>query len=155
MHSRPGLIGDFRVWSTFRKDLNTNLLVVDPGGTTGLALYRGHANTFETTSVPLADLPAALAARVHTVDAIICEDFSIYGTRGDAKAPSAIGIGMCWQMSYSSNRPLFLFQPNMKASGRKRLDQAGLDARARAKNEHQRDVIDLVGKAVHELRKAL
>lgn len=149
---KPGLIADFRAWAA-DAPASPFLLVVDPGATTGVCMV--DSNHYGLLSLSLEELPEALSSTVFLADAVICEDFSVQpGRHGDAKVPSAVGIGMVWGECAANGVPMFLFQPNMKKSGRARLDQAGLDARAKARDEHQRDVIDLAGKALHELRKA-
>ena len=153
----PGHIEEFRRWAGawfLMQGHPPNLLLVDPGLTTGLALV-AHDGTMRSWSVTLSALPDELRrVMAGPMDAVICEDYSAHGKNVDPKATAAIGKGMVWSECSTRRIPMFLLQPNMKTSGRKQLDQAGLDARARAHNDHQRDVIDLAGKARHELQKA-
>lgn len=155
--SAPGLLPAFRVWAKERADLPLPiLLVVDPGGTTGLAIVERGMFTF-TGSVPLSGLPHYLAdcGLGDYVSAVVCEDFSLNPRRrNDPKMPASQGIGMCRLACEWAGVPLFLLQPNMKTEGRAKLDEAGQAARAACRNEHQRDVVDLAGKALYELRKA-
>lgn len=153
----PGLIAEFRTWARVRAESGTpapRLLIVDPGGTTGIGVVErdGFINAY---SLKLSALPARLETELAgPIDAVICEDYSAHGKNVDSKAVAAIGKGMVWSECDRRRLPMFLFQPNVKKAGRAQLNQAGLDARAAARNDHQRDVIDLAGKALHELEKA-
>lgn len=154
---KPGLIADFRKWAAeydIDRDAQAlNLMVIDPGGTTGICYVSG-PNINMVESVPLEKLPWYLRQFMPMADAVICEDYSAHGRNVDPKAVAAIGIGMVRAEADNLNVPTFLFQPNMKKAGRAHLDEAGREARTRAKNDHQRDVIDLAGKALYEIRKA-
>lgn len=151
--NEPGRIDELRDY--LRRNFEYSqprLLVVDPGATCGLALAGGY-EPYSAWSVKLAGLPAVLDNSRH-VSAIICEDFSLQpGRRNDPKMPSAQGIGMCRMASDLWDVPLFLLQPNMKLEGFRALDPAGAAARLACRNDHQRDAIDLAGKALKEWRK--
>lgn len=160
--SASGLLPEFRDWAaehTIRR-----FVVIDPGGTTGTGTFllndRGALVDFSVGSLPLAELPMQLLSlleldRAGVIDAVLCEDFSLSPRRrNDPKMPASQGIGMCRVACEWTGTPLFLLQPNMKTEGRGHLDEAGERARAACRNEHQRDVVDFAGKAIHEYRKA-
>lgn len=152
----PGLIDDFRKWARHWLSITgmPRLLIVDPGGTTGMSVIEPDG-AMRTYSIPLSDLPAFLDKELAgPIAAVICEDYSAHGKNVDPKAVAAIGKGMVWSECARRDLPMFLFQPNVKKAGRAQLDEIGLVARTMARNDHQRDVIDLAGKARHELRKA-
>lgn len=158
----PGLLPEFRKWAA--EHGMDCFAVVDPGGTTGLGTFwldgGGELVDFSVSSLPLAALPAHLRAllkrhEVGVIRAVLCEDFSLNPKRrNDPKMHASQGIGMCRMACDWTGTPLFLLQPNMKTEGRAKLDEVGERARAACRNEHQRDVVDLAGKAIHELRKA-
>ncbi len=155
----PGLIADFRQWAA-TAPIGGRLIVVDPGGTCGLLTVEygfGYEDgrMRDVGRVALDDLPQALFKRVRTdVRAIICEDFSLRGGRNDPKVPAPQGIGVARAVAHSAGLPLFLLQPNSKTEGHRHLDAAGQLAYAACRSDHERDVVDLAGKALHELRKA-
>ncbi len=154
----PGLIADFRQWAATAPTAGS-LVVVDPGGTCGLLTVEyGGTNAFPTRAIKVAldELPGVLSARAQLGPAaIICEDFSLR-PRGnnDPKMPASQGIGVARAVAHSAGLPLFLLQPNVKREGHRHLDAAGLAAYAACRSDHERDVVDLAGKALMELRKA-
>ena len=156
--STPGRIADFRKWAATAPEYG-ELVILDPGGTCGLLTVEyGSLNAFPTRAikVPLDELPQALRTRCSpNVRAVICEDFSLNPKRrNDPKMPASQGIGVARAVCYAEGLPLFLMQPNVKTEGHRHLDAAGLAAYAACRSDHERDVVDLAGKALHELRKA-
>lgn len=154
----PGLIAELRTWAQtwgHRRERPPRLLVVDPGLTTGLVVV-DIDGSMSAWTVKLSALPTHLDnVLAGPTDAVIVEDYSAHGHNVDPKAYAAIGKGMVWSACDRRRLPMFLLQPNTKKSGRAKLDEDGQAARAAAKNEHQRDAIDLAGKALHEIRKAI
>ncbi len=154
----PGLIAEFRKWAATAPDYG-ELVIVDPGGTTGLLnVEYGGLNAFPTRAIKVAldDLPSVLSARAALrPDAILCEDFSLSPRRSnDPKMPASQGIGICRAVCYAYGLPLFLLQPNVKTEGHRHLDLSGMAAYTNCRSDHERDVVDLAGKALFELRKA-
>ncbi len=155
----PGLIADFRKWAATVPAYG-ELVVVDPGGTCGLLTVSRHVagpDSYAVGKCSLDELPQALRTRCGPlgVRAIICEDFSLNPKRrNDPKMPASQGIGVARAVAHSAGLPLFLLQPNVKTEGHRRLDAAGLAAYAACRSDHERDVVDLAGKALFELRKA-
>lgn len=160
--SAPGLLPAFRAWAADHS--MRRFVIVDPGGTTGIGTFwlndRGELTDFSVGSMPLAALPAHLRALLErheagVIRAVLCEDYSLNPRRrNDPKMPASQGIGMCHVACEWTGAPLFLLQPNMKTEGRSKLCAVGDRARSACRNEHQRDVVDLAGKAIHEYRKA-
>lgn len=157
-----GLLPEFRAWAAGHAI--RSFVVIDPGGTTGAGTFRlndhGELVDFSVGSMALAALPRDLHMLLACgddghIDVVLCEDFTLHaGRRNDPKMPASQGIGMVRLASEWTGTPLFLLQPNMKTEGRSKLDANGLAARAACRNEHQRDVVDLAGKTIHEYRKA-
>lgn len=144
-------------------------LVVDPGTRTGLCRYeppRGHRGEprYITWNCPIDELPAALYAEfrgMHTAAYqrpafIICEDFRLAGgNRANAGAtdmPASRGIGMCQMAVYGADAELFMAQRTVKRAGQMALDRYGREARAAARNDHERDAVDLCGYVLRQMR---
>ncbi len=156
--SAPGLIANLRDWGAAAPTYG-ELVVVDPGGTCGLlsvAYGFGDDDRYDVGKCALDALPRELHDRCSpNVRAIICEDFSLNPRRhNDPKMPAPQGIGVVRTVCWAEGLPLFLLQPNVKTEGHRHLDAAGLVAYAACRSDHERDVVDLAGKALHELRKA-
>lgn len=130
--------------------------VVDPGKTTGFLEYYRKPGWF-IESFPLDELPAALhcGPGSSAPEFVVCEDFKLRGGphAGDAGMTSAQGIGMCRMACYAAGVPLFLVPPICKRAGRMALDAAGLEARERCRNDHERDVVDITGFVLREMRR--
>lgn len=157
--SAPGLIADFRKWAATARPVYGELVILDPGGTCGLlsvAYGFGDDDRYDVTKCSLDALPRELHDRCSpNVRAVICEDFTLHaGRRNDPKMPASQGIGVARAVCYAEGLPLFLLQPNVKTEGYRHLDAAGLAAYAACRSDHERDVVDLAGKALYELRKA-
>lgn len=131
-------------------------LVVDPGKTTGFLECYCQAGWL-SESFPLDELPAALYCGPGSLapEFVVCEDFKLRGGphAGDAGMTSAQGIGMCRMACYAAGVPLFLVPPICKRAGRMALDAAGLKARERCRNDHERDVVDITGFVLREMRR--
>lgn len=136
-------------------------LVVDPGKRTGVMHYTppnwGAYNNPEpflrVNTAALDELPKVLERGAY--EFVVCEDFKLRGGphAGDAGMTSAQGIGMCRMACYAACVPLYLLPPICKRAGRMALDDAGKAARERCRNEHERDVVDLCGFALREMRR--
>lgn len=132
-------------------------MVLDPGGTCGV----GERNwDITTSSMPLNRLPEYLADAVPRCAFVVCETFILrpntarfQTTKGSNHMPAAQGIGMARMACHAAGIPLYMASPGAKTAGRKALDEAGLLARAGCRNEHERDVVDLIGYVLRELRR--
>lgn len=131
--------------------------VVDPGKTAGFLERRAETGLWLVESFPLDELTATLLCGYGgpAPEFVVCEDFKLRGGphAGDAGMTSAQGIGMCRMACYAMGVPLFLVPPICKRAGRMALDAAGLEARERCRNDHERDVVDLCGFVLRELRR--
>lgn len=132
-------------------------LVVDPGKSTGVLVYFPpqvgcDAPLWAVNTASLDELPNVLT---EAVSFVVCEDFKLRGGphAGDAGMTSAQGIGMCRMACYAAGVPLFLVPPICKRAGRMALDAAGLEARERCRNDHERDVVDITGFVLREMRR--
>lgn len=142
-----------------------SFLVVDPGGRCGVALIDAAWDVYTVQLDELAgDLHHSLwMPRVYgPPDAcaafVVCEDFSLAGGRAGAvqagsKMPSSQGIGMCRVACEWTDTPLFLMPPNCKRAGHQALDAAGRAAYEAARNDHERDVVDISGFVLREVRR--
>lgn len=135
------------------------ILVIDPGGSTGTALWSPHSPLIAVDNLPLDDLPTFLRATLQSLDIsmLVAEDYHLRGAlskqQSGSAMPSAQGIGMCRVACEWTDTPMFLAQPGCKSAGRAALDRDGREARERCRNEHQRDVVDILGFALRELRR--
>lgn len=131
-------------------------LVVDPGKRTGVLIYTPLYNgplKWAVNTAALDELPKVLG--LEGLEFVVCEDFKLRGGphAGDAGMTSAQGIGMCRMACYAAGVPLFLVPPICKRAGRMALDAAGLEARERCRNDHERDVVDITGFVLREMRR--
>lgn len=141
-----------------------SFLVVDPGGRCGFAsVVPDHRHMpYFVASLPLDALASELRACLHDVDQdiafVVCEDYSLDGGRAGAvqagsKMPSSQGIGMCRVACEWTDTPLFLVPRNCKRAGHQALDAAGRAAYEAARNDHERDVVDIAGFVLREVRR--
>lgn len=138
-------------------------LVVDPGKRTGVLHYTP-AGWLSIASNPepwlrvntaeLDELPSVLWG-AGDIGFVVCEDFKLRSGphAGDAQMAAPQGIGMCRMACYAAGVPLFLVPPICKRAGRMALDAAGLEARERCRNDHERDVVDITGFVLREMRR--
>lgn len=130
-------------------------VVVDPGKRCGLMVWTPN-EPWGSSTVDLDDLPHWLIGVLHLIRPafVVCEDFSLTGgnQRNDPKMPASQGIGMCKAVCIIANTPLILVPRNVKTAGHKALDAAGTVAFATCKNDHTRDVVDIGGYTLRELR---
>lgn len=130
-------------------------LIVDPGKRCGIGLYTPAANGVDANTVPLDDLPHYLLALLGVpgssgVTFVVCEDYSLLGgnRKNDPKMPSAQGIGMVKLACEMSDKLLYLAQPGCKRAGQTRRMAASREA---ARNDHERDVVDIAGYVIREM----
>ncbi len=139
-----------------------SFLVVDPGKTTGLLHYSRRAGWGMVATVRGLDhLPLWLRdwVSLETVEFVVCEGFTLAGgkmgrNQAGSDMPSSQGIGMCRLACDWAGIPLYLAHKGCKTAGRKALDADGLERRKLAKNDHERDVIDIAGYVLRELKRS-
>lgn len=132
-----------------------SVMIVDPGGKCGITYIR-NGLIQPAYTVPLDRLPDTLEIAVRDLSAVsfvVCEDFSL-GTarRNDPKVPSAIGIGMCRLACAWTDTKFFLAPPSAKSAGHFALSTTDAEAYSRCRNDHERDVVDLAGYVLREMR---
>lgn len=131
------------------------MVIVDPGKRTGV-LLREPDKDWVVTDVCMDDLPVLLTGLigVHQPAFVGCEDFSLTGRRGhnDPSVPSAVGKGVCLAVCMLTETPLIMLPRGVKSAGHKDLDERGRIAFSTARNDHRRDVVDLAGYCLRELR---
>lgn len=139
-----------------------SLLVVDPGKATALnvVLPGGH---MRTNKAALDELPLALHGLLQpsldgdAVAFVVCEDYHLLSGKAmqqsGSSMPSSQGIGMCRTACEWTDTPLYLVPPNIKRAGHQALDAAGRDAYAACRNDHERDVVDIAGFVLREMRR--
>ena len=138
------------------------IFVVDPGLTCGIAVWRpGHEITVST--VPLAELPYELDAEAHRncLSFIVVENFHLDSRSARSQAgsdmPAPQGIGMCRAVSALSGTPLFLSPRGCKSAGKAYIEAGhipgGAEVRAACRNEHERDVVDILAYTLRELQR--
>jgi hypothetical protein len=130
------------------------LLAIDPGKQCGICVYGPSLSLFSAWTCPLDELPATLQGRLPCAY-VICEDFSLKGgvRNNDPSMPSSQGIGMCKTACDWTGTPLVLVQRTVKRAGHQALDAQGLAAYAAARNDHERDAVDIMGYALREMRR--
>lgn len=132
------------------------LVVIDPGKRTGVAVY-DPGTGYAVNTAGLDELPALLHELLPGPVFVACEDFHLTGGRAMQQSgsdmPSSRGIGMCQLACEWTDTPLILVQPGVKRAGFKALDADGLAARAACRNDHERDVVDLTGYVLREMRR--
>lgn len=130
-------------------------IVVDPGRRCGINVVRPAKTAWlgvalhDVATYPLEELPDLLRQLVSSallpgVAFVVCEDYTLHGgnRRNDPKMPASQGIGICRAICALTDTQLYLIQPNQKAPAAW-ARPADAEARARCRNEHERDVVDL------------
>lgn len=142
-----------------------SFLVVDPGGRCGVGIITPVGTParidYVAATAPLDDLSGWLRSMLypHSIASfVVCEDFSLAGGRAGAvqagsKMPSPQGIGMCRVACEWTDTALFLVPPNCKRAGHQALDAAGRLAYEAARSDHERDVVDIAGYVLREVRR--
>jgi hypothetical protein len=131
------------------------LLAIDPGKQCGFCVY-DRCGLFHAWTVPLDEMPRVLKEQIDLgLQHVICEDFSLRGgvRNNDPSMPSSQGIGMCKTACDWTDTPLVLVQRTAKRAGHQALDAQGLAAYAAARNDHERDAVDIMGFALREMRR--
>ena len=129
-------------------------IAIDPGKNTGACRY--HFGTYKTITLPLSELPALLLDEVHgDLDFVAIENFSLVGgvRNNDPSMPSSQGIGMTRMACHAAGIPLYVVQRTSKRAGHQSLDAAGLAAWQAARNDHERDAVDIAGFVLREARR--
>jgi hypothetical protein len=133
------------------------LIAIDPGKRCGICIYDKQYGLFVAGVCALDELPSELHANLSDmkVQYVICEDFSLKGgvRNNDPSMPSSQGIGMCKTACDWTGTPLVLVQRTVKRAGHQALDAQGLAAYAAARNDHERDAVDIMGYALREMRR--
>jgi len=129
------------------------LIAIDPGKQCGFCVY-DRCGLFHAWTVPLDEMPSELRGWL-PVQYVVCEDFSLLGgvRNNDPSMPSSQGIGMCKTACDWTDTPLVLVQRTAKRAGHQALDARGLAAYAAARNDHERDAVDIMGYALREMRR--
>ncbi len=140
-------------------------LIVDPGKRTGIGVYTSDGFV-QSRTLPLDELPAFLRQQLEgdtPIKFVVCEDYHLVGGKlGAAQAgsdiPSAIGIGMCRTACEYYDVALYLVQPRDKKAGHMFFNGRSGGAHASllasfgmARNDHERDVVDLAGFVLREI----
>lgn len=138
-------------------------LVVDPGKRTGIACVNMHAGgtgDIQTNVARLDELPAVLGVlrgRANEHAFVVCEDYHLLSGKAMQQSgsdmPSAQGIGMCRTACEWTDTPLYLVEPGCKRAGHQALDAAGRAAYAACRSDHERDVVDIAGFVLREMRR--
>lgn len=134
-------------------------LVVDPGKRTGLARvsFIPDDAPYTVWTESLTDLPSTIMQLAPRVAFVVCEDYLLRGGRlaqqqAGSDMPSSLGIGICWGLCEALDTNLYLAAPGDKSAGHMSLDNVGANAYSRARNDHERDVVDLAGYVIREMR---
>lgn len=127
----------------------TRFIAVDPGKSTGLLYWDD--GTWNMSTVSLAELPKNLLGIAH-VDFVVCESYSLTGgnRRNDPSMPAPQGIGMARMACFAQDVPLYMIHRGAKRAGHQALDADGMAAWQQARNDHERDVVDLGGFVLRE-----
>lgn len=136
-------------------------MAIDPGQRCGVCLWSVAAG-WRTSTTVLDELPGLLDAMLRSWGPgcpprpafVVIENYSLTGgnRRNDPSMPSSRGIGMAHLACAWTDTPLFLIQRGSKRAGHMALDQVGQLAFQAARNLHERDVVDLAGFALREMR---
>lgn len=136
-------------------------LVIDPGKRTGIAMVSTRWNIVMDTC-PLDELPGMLSSLMEGWSKappafVVCEDYHLLSGKARQQSgsdmPSSQGIGMCRVACDWTDTPLFLVPPNCKRAGHQALNAAGRAAYDAARNDHERDVVDIAGFVLREMRR--
>lgn len=135
-------------------------LVIDPGKRTGVAVVdpMRTVDPIRTNVAALDELSGLLGTFLQSVSApafVVCEDYTQHAGpgRSDPKMPSSQGIGMCRTACEWTDTPLFLAPPGCKRAGHQALDAAGRATYDACRNDHERDVVDIAGFVLREMRR--
>lgn len=145
-------------------------LVVDPGKRTGVAVVcvrenaAGSRYTRIITNVAALDELPGVLRHLQTGPGfeeswtfVVCEDYHLLGGRAMQQSgsdmPSSQGIGMCRTACEWTDTPLYLVPPNIKRAGHQALDAEGRAAYDDCRNDHERDVVDIAGYVLREMRR--
>jgi hypothetical protein len=132
-------------------------VIVDPGKKTG-GLVWTPTEPWGTTDIDLDELPMWLGGVISLIHPCFVgvEDYSLTGgnRRNDPKVPAAQGIGMVRAVCALMHTPCVLIQRGTKSAGHAALDERGQEAFKAARNDHRRDVVDMCGFVLRELRTA-
>ncbi len=144
-----------------RQSADDAFIVVDPGKNTGLLTYADRHIGAVVTVRGLDALPQALDDWIVIGQArfVVCEGYTLAGgkmgrNQAGSDMPSSQGIGMCRAVCAWRGVPLYLAHKGCKTAGRAALDADGLERRELAKNDHERDVIDIAGYVLRELKRS-
>ncbi len=137
-------------------------LVIDPGKATGVVLHHKHDGLQRAITVrQLDDLPYYLRSALEPgyVSFVVCESFILAGgqmgrNQAGSDMPSSQGIGMCRAICAWLEIPLYLAHKGCKTAGRAALDRHGLAQRDIARNDHERDAIDIAGYVLREIKRS-
>lgn len=140
----------------------TPFLIVDPGKKTGVGVYTSTGHV-DTRTIPLDELPGLLRdnlAAPTPIKFLVCEDYHLVGGRLGAQQagsdmPSSIGIGICRALCEAYDVQMYLAQPNTKRAGHAyaaKCSPAMLASFQAARNDHERDVVDLAAAVVREIK---
>lgn len=136
------------------------MLVVDPGKMCGWCRWEGGEWLVGSNHIgdPFFDLLSDFTCYFGGgVDRLVAESYHLLGHSARQQAgsdmPSAQAIGAMRYASWAHDCPLYLVAPGAKRAGHKALDDAGRAAYARARNDHERDAVDLTGFVLRECRR--
>lgn len=135
----------------------TRFLAIDPGKRCGLLYWT--QGSYDTNTATLDELPEWLYSHVadsaFPLDFVAIEAFSLTGgnRRNDPSMPSSQGIGMARMACHAAGIPLYVVQRTSKRAGHQSLDAAGLAAWQSARNDHERDAVDIAGFVLREARR--
>jgi hypothetical protein len=134
------------------------LLAVDPGKRTGVCVY-SEVGGYRVNTAALDELPGLLHTMLagRAMSFVIVENFMLQSRsavqQSGSDMPSSQGIGMCRVACEWTGTEMVLVTPQIKRAGHMSLDARGLAAWQAARNDHERDAVDIMGYALREMRR--
>lgn len=133
------------------------LLAIDPGKRTGVCIYDALGG-YRVNTAALDELPGLLQQLLlGEPQLVIVENFMLQSRnavqQSGSDMPSSQGIGMCRTACEWTGTEMVLVSPQIKRAGHMSLDARGLAAWQAARNDHERDAVDIMGYALREMRR--
>lgn len=144
------------------------LLAIDPGKRTGVCIYAPTINdtrvsgVYTSNTAALDELPQLLKQLLRWAgpggpQLVIVENFMLQSRsavqQSGSDMPSSQGIGMCRTACEWTGTEMVLVSPQIKRAGHMSLDAGGLAAWQAARNDHERDAVDIMSYALREMRR--
>lgn len=130
------------------------ILVVDPGTRCGICVLDPDIG-YSVNTAQLDELPGLLRWMLPGPVFVVVEDYHLVKAvvQMGSDMPSSQGIGMCRTACEWTDTQMFLVPPNIKRAGHQALDAKGMAAWRSCRNEHERDVVDITGYVLREMRR--